>query len=206
MLPASHQERFVTLHDHQNGLRFEIYQGEGYFASENLKLGELEVRVPPAPAGEQSAVVTFTYDIDGILHVSAASSGGDRKERLILNPNLHLTEEGKAKVMERIQQIQLAAQGSQKERLLLERGLRLYEQTCGRLRELTRRLVEEWKWLMERGSLAERERNYSRVKEQMDWLEAQAEADPFEDGFWSEDLDEEFDEEFNEEFDEDEED
>ncbi len=108
--------------------------------------------------------------------------------------------------MERIQQIQLAAQGSQKERLLLERGLRLYEQTCGRLRELTRRLVEEWKWLMERGSLAERERNYSRVKEQMDWLEAQAEADPFEDGFWSEDLDEEFDEEFNEEFDEDEED
>ena len=206
MLPASHQERFVTLHDHQNGLRFEIYQGEGYFASENLKLGELEVRVPPAPAGEQSAVVTFTYDIDGLLHVSAASSGGDRKERLILNPNLHLTEEGKAKVMERIQQIQLAAQGSQKERLLLERGLRLYEQTCGRLRELTRRLVEEWKWLMERGSLAERERNYSRVKEQMDWLEAQAEADPFEDGFWSEDLDEEFDEEFNEEFDEDEED
>lgn len=29
------------------GLRFEIYQGESYFASENLKLGEVEVQVPP---------------------------------------------------------------------------------------------------------------------------------------------------------------
>ena len=129
MLPASHQECFYTLHNHQNRLRFEIYQGEGYFASENLKLGELEVQVPPGLAGEQSALVTFTYDIDGILHVSAKSSGGDYRDTLLLNPNLHLSEEGQAEAMERIRQIQLAAQGSQKEQLLLERGLRLYEQT-----------------------------------------------------------------------------
>ena len=49
--------------------------------------------MPPGPAGEQYATVTFTYDIDGILHVSAKSSGGDYRERLILNPHLHLTPE-----------------------------------------------------------------------------------------------------------------
>jgi len=184
MLPASHQQRFYTLHDSQNGLRFEIYQGEGYFASENLKLGEVEVRVPPGPAGEQSALVTFTYDIDGILHVSAQSSGGDYRDRLILNPNLHLTEEGKAKAMERIQQIQLAAQGAQRDQLLLERGLRLYTQLLGSRREMAAQLVGFWKSLMDQGDMIGREKNYQAVSDQLDWLEAQAEADPLEEDFW----------------------
>jgi len=184
MLPASHQERFCTLHNNQDGLRFEIYQGEGYFASENLKLGELEVQVPPGLAGEQSAMVTFTYDIDGILHVSARSSGGDYRDKLILNPNLHLTEEQKLRVIERIQQIQLAAQGSQKERLLLERGLRLYEQTTGQRRDMAAGLVSYWKQLLDQGDLAMRERSFGWVKERLDWLEAQTETDPLADGFW----------------------
>ena len=191
MLPASHQERFVTLHNNQQALRFEIYQGEGYFASENLKLGELEVRVPPAPAGEQSALVTFTYDIDGILHVSAKSSGGDYRDTLILNPNLHLTEEGRARAMERISQIQLAAQGSQRDQLLLERGLRIYEQARGQLREITAGLVGYWKRLMDEGSLIDRERNYEQVKERLDWLEVQTESDPLDGGFWYDEPEEE---------------
>ena len=184
MLPASHQERFYTLHNHQNRLRFEIYQGEGYFASENLKLGELEVQVPPGLAGDQSALVTFTYDIDGILHVSAKSSGGDYRDTLLLNPNLHLSEEERAEAMERIRQIQLAAQGSQKEQLLLERGLRLYEQTIGQRRELVAELVGYWKRVMEQSDWIERERNYQWVKERLDLLEAQTEVDPLECGFW----------------------
>ncbi|MDE7273606.1 MAG: Hsp70 family protein [Lachnospiraceae bacterium] len=184
MLPASHQERFYTLHNNQNGLRFEIYQGEGYFASENLKLGELEVRVPPGLAGKQSALVTFTYDIDGILHVSAKSSGGDYRDTLILNSGLHLTEEEQAKAMERIQQIRLAAQGSQKDQLLLERGLRLYEQTIGQRREMAAELIGYWKQLMDQGDWISRERNYEWVRERLDWLEAQNEADPLDNGFW----------------------
>ena len=193
MLPASRQERFVTLNNNQEALRFEIYQGEGYFASENLKLGEVVVRVPPGPAGEQSALVTFTYDIDGILHVSAKSSGGDYRDKLILNPNLHLTEEGKARAMERISQIQLAAQGSQRDQLLLERGLRIYQQTTGRWREMAAGIVGWWKGLMDRGSLIDRERGYEQAKEQLDWLEAQAEADPFAEAFWEDEPEDQFD-------------
>lgn len=184
MLPVSHQECFYTLHNDQSRLRFEIYQGEGYFASENLKLGELEVQVPPGLAGEQSALVTFTYDIDGILHVSAKSSGGDYRDKLILNPNLHLSEEGRAKAMERIRQIQLAAQGSQKEQFLLERGLRLFEQTIGQRREMVAELISYWKRLMDQGDLIGREKNYEWVRERLDMLEAQAEVDPLACGFW----------------------
>ena len=184
MLPASRQERFVTTTNNQEVLRFEIYQGEGYFASENLKLGEVVVQVPPAPAGEQSALVTFTYDIDGILHVSVKSSGGDYRDTLILNPNLHLSEEGRAKAMERIRQIRLAAQGSQKEQLLLERGLRLYEQTIGQRREMAAELIGFWKRIMDQGDLIARERNYEWVRERLDWLESQTEVDPLVGEFW----------------------
>ncbi len=66
MLPASHQGTFYTLHDNQQVLRFEIYQGEGYYASENLKLGELEVRVPPGSAAVRD---------------SAAPSRGDKRQK-----------------------------------------------------------------------------------------------------------------------------
>ena len=187
MLPASHQERFCTLTGNQQSLRFEIYQGEGYFASENLKLGELEVQVPPGPAGTQSALVTFTYDIDGILHVSAKSSGGDCRDTLILNPKLHLSEAGLVQAMERIRQIQLAAQGSQRDQLLLERALRLYEQSTGQWQRLTAELISFWKTLMDRGSLIERQRHYPQTAQRLDWLEEQIESDPLADGFWFED-------------------
>ena len=185
MLPASHRGTFCTMYDNQRALRFEIYQGEGYFASENLKLGEVEVQVPPGPSGEQSATVTFTYDIDGILHVSARSSGGDQRDRLILNPNLHLSEAEREKVMARINEIQLAAQGSQKEQLLLERALRLYEQVMGRRRELVGSLITTWKTTMDRGGPIDRERTYGWVREQLDALEAEAAADPFDEMFWN---------------------
>ena len=205
MLPASRQERFYTLNDNQRGLRFEIYQGEGYFAAENLKLGEVEVQVPPGPAGEQWAIVTFTYDIDGLLHVGVESSGGDRRERLLLNPNLHLTEEGKEEAMERIRRIQLAAQGDQRDQLLLERALRLYVQTIGQRREQAASLIRYWKNLMDCGDRIQRRRDYDRIKEQLDQLEAAVEADPLEGGVWfgGDFAEEGYDGAFDEDFDED---
>ena len=193
MLPASHRGIFYTMYDNQRALRFEIYQGEGYFASENLKLGEVEVQVPPGPSGEQSATVTFTYDIDGILHVSAQSSGGDYRDKLILNPNLHLSESEREKAMARINEIQLAAQGSQKEQLLLERALRLYEQTMGRRRELAASLITTWKTTMDRGSPIDRERSYGWIREQLDALEAELAADPFDEMFWGGDSEDDVD-------------
>ncbi len=183
MLPASHQERFVTLHDGQKYLRFEIYQGEGYFASENLYLGELEVRVPPGPAGRHSALVTFTYDIDGILHVAAKSSGGDCRDKLILNPNLHLTPGELDQAMARIQQIQLAAHDSQRDQALLDRALALYERCRGRNRDLCGELIGFWRQVLEQGSRSSREQNYTEVKSRLDWLEEQMNQDPLED-FW----------------------
>ena len=141
MLPVSHSSRFYTLHDGQEYLKFEFYQGEDYFVAGNLKLGELQVRVPRGAAGSQWAEVVFTYDIDGILHVSVESSGGDKRETVILNPNLNLSEEEMEKAMERINSIRLTTEAHRDQRLFTQ-ALSLYEQLGdGRRAELGRGLA-----------------------------------------------------------------
>lgn len=53
ILPARRTERFYTLSPNQRRIRLEIYQGENYYASENLRLGELTVSVPPDEPGKR---------------------------------------------------------------------------------------------------------------------------------------------------------
>ncbi len=183
MLPASHQDNFYTLSDNQQRLRFEIYQGEGYYASENLKLGELEVRVPPAPAGRQYATVTFTYDIDGILHVSARSSGGDYRDRLILNPRLQPGGMALQQAYERISQIRLAAQGTQEDQMLLETALRIHAQTIGECREQAAELIQYFERCRADGDPIRLGKARREMKKRLAVLEIYLYADPLSEEF-----------------------
>ena len=69
VLPTSVEHSFYTLSDNQKAITVRVYQGEAYYTEANLKLGELEVEVPPAPRGQESVQVRFSYDINGILEV-----------------------------------------------------------------------------------------------------------------------------------------
>ncbi len=71
-VPVSRMERFFTLGDNQRKVLFAVYQGEARDVKKNVKLGELEVPVPPRPAGEVSVDVRFTYDTSGLLEVDVA--------------------------------------------------------------------------------------------------------------------------------------
>lgn len=194
MLPASHQGDFYTLSNNQQKLRFEIYQGEGYYASDNLKLGELEVRVPPGMAGEQYATVTFTYDIDGILHVSARSSGGDYRERMILNSRYQPGDTALQQAHERIAQIQLAARGNQEDQLLLETAMRLYAQTTGYEREQVARLIQYFEYNRQSRDLIQMEKTRREMRKQLAAIEIYLYADPLDMDFWADDDDGEDDE------------
>lgn len=193
MLPASHQDNFYTLFNNQQKLRFEIYQGEGYHASDNLKLGELEVRVPPGMAGQQYATVTFTYDIDGILHVSARSSGGDYRERMILNSRFQPGDAALQQAHERISQIQLAARGNQEDQLLLETAMRLYTQMTGNERERVAELIRYFEQNRQNGGLIQMEKARREMRKQLAAIEIYLYADPLAMKFWWDDDDEEDD-------------
>lgn len=71
VVPVSKVKRVVTLRDQQTRVRLGIYQGESRRVSENIFLGELEVQVPPLPAGQAEVDVRFTYDTNGLLEAEA---------------------------------------------------------------------------------------------------------------------------------------
>ncbi|MDE6642037.1 MAG: Hsp70 family protein [Acetatifactor sp.] len=198
MLPVSHSSRFYTLHDGQEHLRFEFYQGEDYFVSGNLKLGELKVRVPRGIAGSQWAEVVFTYDINGILHVSVESSGGDKRETVILNPNLHLTDEEMKEAMERINSIRLTTEAHRDEQLFAQ-ALSLYERLGDERRAALSRGLELYCGAQDAQDIIAVRRAEEYLKELVERFRQELSEDPFEQLYglgmdWDEDTEEPEDE------------
>ncbi len=77
-VPVSRSESYTTAHDEQTKVDIEVYQGESRLVRYNTPLGTLTVEgVPPGKAGQERVIVTFTYDINGILNVRTriASTG-----------------------------------------------------------------------------------------------------------------------------------
>lgn len=83
-VPVSRIERFFTLGDNQRKVLFAIYQGEARDVKKNVKLGELEVPVPPRPAGEVGVDVRFTYDTSGLLEVDVEVPVTGLKRNLVI--------------------------------------------------------------------------------------------------------------------------
>jgi len=72
-VPVSKTERYYTLYPDQDTVLIEVYQGEGYTVDRNTFLGEFQFKgISPDPNGRQREVlVSFDYDVDGIVHVTA---------------------------------------------------------------------------------------------------------------------------------------
>lgn len=166
MLPVSRSESFYTLSDNQTHIRLRIYQGEGYYASENRQLGELTVRVPAGPAGKHFVHVTFAYDINGILHVDAESSGGDRRETVIMNPRVQLSEEELQEKIKELKGLRYVAGGSEEDHLLMAKAERLYEELLGREREKAAWILDAYRQAISGGNPIELKkiRSYARIQ------------------------------------------
>ncbi len=91
-LPMSKHERLVTFSDYQSAIRIGIYQGEEYYAKDNLFLGELIIPVCPKPARQEGVDVYFTYDINGILYVEVVNSQNVREHILLCGQELSREE------------------------------------------------------------------------------------------------------------------
>lgn len=171
MLPVSRSESFYTLSDNQTHIRLRIYQGEGYYASENRQLGELTVRVPAGPAGKHFVHVTFAYDINGILHVDAESSGGDRRETVIMNPRVQLSEEELQEKIKELKGLRYVAGGSEEDHLLMAKAERLYEELLGREREKAAWILDAYRQAISGGNPIELKKIRSYARIQLETLE-----------------------------------
>lgn len=136
VIPTSKTKRLYTVHDDQDRVTVRVLQGESRLARNNLYLGELEIKVPKAPKGEEAIDVTYTYDINSLLEVEAkVVSTGETSKMVIKGKDNAMTEEEIAKRMEELAYLKIQLRDQEENKLVLLRAERMYEESLGKQRE-----------------------------------------------------------------------
>ncbi|WP_114239281.1 molecular chaperone HscC [Dyella sp. C9] len=129
-VPVSREEVFQPMRDHQTKLTLEVYQGENPMVERNIKLGQLEIPLPPKRSMAENAVrLRFTYDINGVLQVEAELMATGQRYELVLEQNPGLLDS--AEIRERLaalQDIKVHPRDKQENIAILARAERLYEE------------------------------------------------------------------------------
>lgn len=136
-LPVSRVSEYVTVSDKQTEITLKILQGENYYSSDNLQIGQITVNVPPAPKGKERIEVRFTYDINGILEVETkALSTGETKKLFIQSSDTNYSEKEMERMMEGLKNLKQDYRTKEEFVYVMELGKRLYEESIGEFREL----------------------------------------------------------------------
>jgi molecular chaperone DnaK len=84
-IPCSQKRRYVTVTDYQTEANIHVLQGNHKKASRNTSLGEFVLTgISPKPKGESVVEVTFDYDVNGIVNVTARDRETGAKRNIII--------------------------------------------------------------------------------------------------------------------------
>lgn len=175
-VPISRSQVFATVEDNQTRILVKIYQGESPLASENLALGELEVRVPALPKYEATIDVRFSYDTNGLLEVDVTSvrSGTRAATTIVQTPGMSAEQIAQAKA--RLAGLKIHPRDLERNRQLIERAKRLYAHHLGPERERIQAALNAFHAALERQDTDDIERRRSALRtlldsvDQNDWL------------------------------------
>ena len=159
IIPASRTERLYTVHDGQTRIRVNVLQGESRFAKNNLSLGEMNIEVPKASAGEESVDVTYTYDINSILEVEVkVVSTGKLQKQVFGGKNLDMTPEEIAERFNTLSYLKIHPRDREENKYLLLLGERMYEESIGDRRYLIQEELHKYEQALNSYESAEIER------------------------------------------------
>ncbi|MFP4534031.1 MAG: Hsp70 family protein [Desulfobacterales bacterium] len=104
-LPASKSDVFFTLHDNQDAVEINVFQGEAPDARENVNIGTYFFELTPAPANSE-IIMRFDLDLNGILQIEAVEKATGRKINAVIeNAISRFSEDDLAAAGERINQL-----------------------------------------------------------------------------------------------------
>ena len=93
-IPTSKSQIFSTAADGQTAVDIHVLQGERPLAKDNLTLGRFRLEgIPPAPRGVPQIEVTFDFDANGIVNVSAKDLGTGKEQKITITSSGGLSEE-----------------------------------------------------------------------------------------------------------------
>lgn len=144
-IPTSRVSTFWTTLDQQTRMCIDVYQGESYKLSDNIKIGEFEILVPPASASQESVDVRFSYDINGLLEVEATvNSTGDKKKILIQNQDHHLSDEEVQNSLRKLTSLKIHPRDLPENRAIMTKLESLFEFHRGETRQELASMIDEF--------------------------------------------------------------
>ena len=135
VIPASRVREVAPAADFQRAVTVRVFQGEARLVRDNILLGEFDLPLAPRRRAEQGIDVRFTYDVNGILEVSARAEADGASNRIVIHngPDAFLPEQAEERLAA-LAALKLHPREAAPNRLLLARAERLFAQALGRTR------------------------------------------------------------------------
>jgi len=171
-IPASRVETFSTVSDNQKQVEVRVFQGESRATKDNVFLGSLETSVPPAPAGQETVDVRFTYDVNGILEVEVTGGTTGEVARTVIekNPGAMSGEQIEASLAA-LSDLKIHPRERDVYRYLLEKGERLFQEHTGEARERIGEAMGAFEEALDRQNSDEIDEYAGKLREFFDALE-----------------------------------
>jgi molecular chaperone HscC len=174
-VPISREDVFYPMHDQQQQLTIDIFQGENPLVANNIKLGEITLNLDKRKRNDENGVtVRFTYDINGLLQVEVTEHATQRRHELLLeqNPGLLTPEDIRARLAA-LAELKVHPRDQQENIAVLARAERLYEEYLHERNQL-QDWIMHFRAILDSQDLAAIARHRSQLAEALDALEAQA--------------------------------
>lgn len=145
VLPSASTQIYTNVYDGQTKVTLRVFQGEAYYCEDNLFLGELELSIQPLPAGHACILVTFSYDINGILVVDA-SEGTEKNvaQKVFISKNLRLSEEEIDAKIKELETYKDRCGTNMHSEFILAKGKRVFAETTGLNRQKIGALLQQY--------------------------------------------------------------
>jgi molecular chaperone HscC len=174
-VPISREDTFYPIHDTQEHLVIDVYQGESPLVAKNIKLGELRMALPRhLPKAEKGVTTRFTYDNNGLLQVEVTEHHSGHKHELILEQNPGLLDPGQIRErLAALQALKIHPREQQDNLSLLARAERMYEEYLD-LREQIQAWIVAFRGALDTQDLRLIDEHRQRLGEALDALERHA--------------------------------